>query len=67
MRGQLYHVTVNLPCRDEYRGARGEARTYTPRGARQLARRKLWLAERYPACPVTVTRPGPANRSPVCS
>lgn len=66
MRGQLYHVTLTLPCRDEYPGARGEKRTYTPRGRRQLALRRTWCAERFPGCPVTVTTPGPANRSPVC-
>jgi hypothetical protein len=67
MRGRLYHVTVTLPCRDEYPGARGEKRTYTPHGPRQLARRTLWLAERYPGCPVKVTIPGPADRSPIVS
>lgn len=66
MRGRLYHVTITLPCRDENPGARGEVRTYTPRGARQLAWRSLWLAERFPGCPVKVTRQGPASRSPVC-
>lgn len=65
MRGQLYHVTVTLPCRDEYPGARGEKRTYTPHGRRQLARRLAWLAERCPGSPVTVARPGPSDRSPV--